>query len=710
MNESVPHMLGARSPCPRDSLDHGHLPAAPHAVLGTSGATRHIRFVITAAAARCVVATLGLCFGCPTPVTAAPFEAKAKSHLRIDFDMLSSQLTDDEREQMSNQTNASFDGRTADQLLMLIDAYEDTERDESNEHSIVAGPFSAFKLPGPQALPSLEKFNSEINQRPSTPSSTAVSEQPYQADVQYILEHPDGVQDIESSLLNFEGGAEVPDLMDMVAMVLPQLAPNNFDLPTFDQGPFFILQDSVGSDRPYVPPVENFMPRPQAPLTHNMNIPWPEDVGVLFRYYEANVITPSASFFKSRKSPWRVILLPGATQTYTGLAVWNHVSETRMAMFYSLLAISAFHLNKTRPNDVTQHWRKRGLEAQRLAKKHLQLALQGEIQGPPRGKYKDLLMTILAMAMASALDDAQNIRNFLLDAERLIRIRGIPKPKKSQKVLLLHHTYTHLRIMVESVCSMEYLESFNHASQPNLPSQNAYSLRNFQLAEERLNLGLDPSSPKDDDEGYNDIHLETQGNWQKTMYPFLYALPESLTTLLSQTLSLANAKPQLDRIALINPKTAAALAEHTFDLERNIWNWTLPSRTDSPLSPDISGSEYAPGINNGDMDREEIKCVALAFHQAICIYFYRRIYKVYPRILQTAVAQTLEYLGPCMRGGSEERDFGTSLTCEAMTPELQEKSLEYLSRFDQKGSFWAPWQAVRIVKEVWKRREEREQA
>ncbi|CAG9981804.1 unnamed protein product [Clonostachys byssicola] len=601
---------------------------------------------------------------------------------------------------MADQTNASFDGRTADQLLMLIDAYEDTERGASDEDSIVAGPFSAFKLPGPSPLRSPAESNVETDQEISTPSLNSTTEPPYEPDDQSILSDPNRIHDVEFGLLNFEGGAEVPDLMDMVAMVLPQLAPDHYNIPTTDEGSFLEFSDGVASGQNLVhcvPPLEDFMPKLPAPPALNTNMPWPEDVGILLRYYEANLITPSASFFRSRKSPWRVILLPGATQTYAGLAIWNHVSETKMAMFYSLLAISAFHLNKTKPDDVTQYWRKRGLEAQRVAKKHLQLALQNEIQGPPRAKYKDLLMTILAMAMASALEDAQNIRNYLIDAERLIRIRGIPKPKKSQKVLLLHHTYTHLRIMVESICSIECVQSLNHISQPHTFTQNIHFLRNFQLTEERLNLGLDPSSPKDDDEGYNDIHLETQGNWKKTMYPFLYAVPESLTTLLSQTLSLANAKPQLDRIALANPKTAAALAQHTFNLERNIWDWTLPSRS-----------------NEGDMDREEIKCVALAFHQAIYIYFYRRIHKVYPGILQTAVAQTLEYLGPCMRGGSEERDFSTSLSwscfiaaCEAITPELQDKSLEYLSRFDLKGSFWAPWQAVKTVKQIWKKRDHR---
>lgn len=44
------------------------------------------------------------------------------------------------------------------------------------------------------------------------------------------------------------------------------------------------------------------------------------------------------------------------------------------------------------------------------------------------------------------------------------------------------------------------------------------------------------------------------------------------------------------------------------------------------------------------MDGEEIKCTALAIHQATCIYFYQRSPKVYPVILQMTVAKTLEYL------------------------------------------------------------------
>ncbi|KAH7126428.1 fungal-specific transcription factor domain-containing protein [Dactylonectria estremocensis] len=450
-------------------------------------------------------------------------------------------------------------------------------------------------------------------------------------------------------------------------------------------------------------------PRPASPRVflqpHGNTLNLPEHAEPLLRYYKQHIDGATASMQAKRKSPWQLIFLPCALETFAELSLWNGTSHTRSTILYTLLAHSAFQLHATnKPGPFASHWRDVGERHQEKAQQHLRNALQMEMFGPKQAKYKELLMAILAMAMTSLFNGGHAFRIFLLDAERLIRLRGLVNANP-YKIRLLHHMYTHLRVIAESVSIAP--ESITNGSTEN--TETALSVRTFRLAEDSLNIGLDPDREKGLELGYRDIHLEIQGQWKETLYPVIYGVPESLMTLLSQTISVANEKNRLESLARCNPKLSVDLAHHVKTLETSIWSWSMVTESIGPPRP-----PHLPALESEElMDHPHARSMALAIHQALVIYFYRRVYDLNAMILQDMVKKTLDFLEPCLEQMIDDQDFAASLAwpafiaaCEAATPELQEQSLKCLTATDERGLFFTPKPAKQIVSSIWERRKQ----
>jgi hypothetical protein len=120
------------------------------------------------------------------------------------------------------------------------------------------------------------------------------------------------------------------------------------------------------------------------------------------------------------------------------------------------------------------------------------------------------------------------------------------------------HVYTYLRIVMESICFVTGRYS------REVPSG---SLGRFSVTEDTLEAGLDPTAEKTSEVGYNDIHLDVDGRWQETLYTKICGVPETLLTLLSQTVKLANGKQRLEAVAT-SSKRALMLCGAT----QNTWN------------------------------------------------------------------------------------------------------------------------------------------
>lgn len=294
-----------------------------------------------------------------------------------------------------------------------------------------------------------------------------------------------------------------------------------------------------------------------------------------------------------------------------------------------------------------------------------------------------------------------------MDAEQLIRLRGLPN-QKSFKIRILHHMYTHLRIMAESISvSPDIVANAINNTGDSLARSH---MRAFHIAVDSLNTGLDPAQEKITDVGYNDIHLEVQGRWQQTLYPVIYGIPETLMTLLSQTISLSNEKTRLESIARTDRRVSAALAEHVKTLEGSIWSWSLPPSRAGPEPP----QHLASSSDRGELiDHPKARYMAQAIHSALIIYFYRRVYNMSAMIVQDQVRKTLDSLERCTDQTINDPDFSTSLTwpafiaaCEAATPDLQERSLDYLKVVEGRGgTCFTPKPASLIVSVIRQRRQ-----
>lgn len=138
-------------------------------------------------------------------------------------------------------------------------------------------------------------------------------------------------------------------------------------------------------------------PLPSLEISEKTSVP-PEAADLL-RYFKENVISLSFPLKNCRKCPWQAVHLPAAMTAFAELSVNHTTSHTRLSLFYSLLAASCLHkYARDQSADGLEISANRFKEA---AKKHLELALNEEVLGARRAKYKEILMAVLSMVMLS---------------------------------------------------------------------------------------------------------------------------------------------------------------------------------------------------------------------------------------------------------------------------------------------------------------------
>ncbi|GKU22873.1 transcription factor [Fusarium langsethiae] len=611
---------------------------------------------------------------------------------------------------MSDELSQSLERRTAASLLADIDSAGEKMTVDNSRSVLIKGPFGVFQSIGDEeSIPPLDT----IEYSPDTNTDDTFTS---------MYPETDGlVEDIQRS--DWPDQLPMDDIDVFAASLDPSFEIDEDQVHDSSMTGFF-MDDHVGTEglalfspgflsQVMGPPEPEREPEPEENLDPEIitdMIPYPRETprnsgGIpegaehLLKHYRQSM-TGRSTMQAKRKSPWEIIFLPCALETFAELSLWNEASHTRSSIFYTLLAHSALQLHISQGS--VSKWKEVGLKNHERAQTHLRQALQHEMFGPKQASYKELLMAILAMAMTSLHSGPRAFRIFLLDAERLIRLRGLVN-QNPFKARLLHHMYTHLRIIAESMSLCTEALAENETCENQVQDLS----RTFRITEAGLNIGLDPAQEKTDDIGYNDIHLEVQGRWNHTLYPVIYGIPESLMTLLSQTVSLSNEKARLENAARCNPGISDALAKHTKTLESRIWAW--PSTLDS--AGPVEASSRTTTADYDLVTQPQVRSMTLAIHQALVIYFYRRVYDMNAMILQDLVRKTLDYLEPCLSELIDEQDFATSLAwpafvagCEAVTPELQERALMCLAVTDGKGVYFTPKPAKVIVPLIWEGR------
>ncbi|KAG8406389.1 hypothetical protein J3458_021224 [Metarhizium acridum] len=189
----------------------------------------------------------------------------------------------------------------------------------------------------------------------------------------------------------------------------------------------------------------------------------------------------------------------------------------------------------------------------------------------------------------------------------------------------------------------------------------------------------------------NDIHLETPNRAENPLYSSIYGIPESLMCLLSRIVACATEKNKLRKVASFDAPPSDLLQKHLQTLEHEMWSWKIPTELSQPEAHE------SPGLaSEGDVDIIEAK-LSGAMHQAVIIYFYRRVYDTDAMVLQQQARKCLDALQPCIDLKARDQDFTTSIAwaayvaaCGAVTTELRDRALAYLEAIDSQGVILTP--------------------
>ncbi|KAL3456660.1 fungal-specific transcription factor domain-containing protein [Aspergillus heterothallicus] len=441
------------------------------------------------------------------------------------------------------------------------------------------------------------------------------------------------------------------------------------------------------------------------------------DAPFLFKHFNEKVVPQMMIMPLGEKSPWRVLNLSIAMATYNDLTILGsqNISHARLANLYGLLACAASHLASTSgptATDSGQHWEQAAYQMFEQARDHMQKSLKNETREPKQAKYKDQLMAICCLIEYTVISGQhQYARSFMVNAEFILRLRGLLKHRISQKARLLHHVYTWLRLVGESTYVLHDYNpsnSFIEALDVNFQRQRSEVATRAEEPEPRLDdflrleahdadSDLNINEPKDKQTGLHDIHLQDSRSFSDTLYKQVYGIPETWLSLVSQTTRLANAMETF-RIAQRSGRNTSLAAWETLHrrsvrLENLICSCELsPARTD-PSNP------------HGHMLR--------ALNAALVIFFYRRIRRVHPAIMaahvDTATTALSEFTSSLPAGhltgpGAAWPAFIAG--CEALTAPRRDVIMLWLENAISTCGL-AGFRAARdIMAELWRRQDE----
>ncbi|KAJ5502304.1 transcriptional regulator family: Fungal Specific TF [Penicillium fimorum] len=449
------------------------------------------------------------------------------------------------------------------------------------------------------------------------------------------------------------------------------------------------------------------------------------DAPALLRHFQDIVIPHIMAIPCRQKSPWRILNVPAAVVTYgdSTFLRTERVSQAKLANLYGLLACSAIHL-VLNPSTIStkspEYWWKVANHAYLQAKDHMQTSLHSETKGLNKAKYKDQLMAVCILIQYTIMSgQQQHARCFMIDAERLLRLRGLSKTRISKKARLLHHVYTWLRIVGESTfvlheenlsppsfealgcrfksqCTSSSKEMGN--TEPN-PRLDDFLRLETQNSDSDLNI----DEPKDQTSGLHDIHLQDSRSYPETLYKQIYGIPETWLSLVSQTTRLANVLETF-RIAREAGQTA------------NLEAWETLQRRSTRLENMIcsfSLGRTRAGVLELHADSKPHGHMVEALNAALVIFFYKRIRQTHPAALQGHVDSVIAALQACSATLTPDAPTGPGTAwplfiagCEAMSTARREAITGMLDKASSVCGLAAFGTARNIITEVWRKQDE----
>lgn len=309
----------------------------------------------------------------------------------------------------------------------------------------------------------------------------------------------------------------------------------------------------------------------------------------------------------------------------------------------------------------------------------------------------------------------------MIDAERLLRLRGLSKKRISKKARLLHHVYTWLRIVGESTFALhDYTLSYpcleslgqlsrSHASRESSSNAAIQAEPNprlddfLRLESQNSDNDLNIDEPKDRSKGFHDIHLHDSRSFPETLYKQIYGIPETWLSLVSQTTRLANVMVTFyvarDAGKSLRLEVWETIQRRAFRLENMICSFNLGITRGAQTDLQATSKPHAFMLD--------------ALNGALLIFFYRRIRDAHSAVLQGHVDSVIVALEECSASMSENDPAVTGTAwpafiagCEAITSRRREAIMRWLDHASSVSGYASFDTARDILTKVWQRQDE----
>lgn len=297
--------------------------------------------------------------------------------------------------------------------------------------------------------------------------------------------------------------------------------------------------------------------------------------------------------------------------------------------------------------------------------------------------------------------------------ERLIRQRGLTKRVISRRARLLHNVYAWMRVISEStnVLHDEHLLSelaeiptvencFTELSADDLPlhsfqEASAKGMDNFlYLVEYKTQSLHDTEAYQKSAEGQLDLHLTSPLVERDGMCMQIYGVPETWLRLVSQTTRLANL---LDKL---NPGAPGADFEMYTRLQA--MSVTLESAV----------CAFQERIQLPTQDASPHMYMVRALSAALVVFFYRRVKRLRPLMLQESVTKVIDSLHGFDSALQRHNMLGPGTAwpafmagAEAMYQPQRQAITAWLDKANLRSGWKGYTTSRRILDELWKRRD-----
>lgn len=305
---------------------------------------------------------------------------------------------------------------------------------------------------------------------------------------------------------------------------------------------------------------------------------------------------------------------------------------------------------------------------------------------------------------------ANQARNFLLDAERMIQQRSVSESRQFRDFEMLCSMLLYTRVM----------EEITHIYPPRRRPSNTSGNRSWSACgatKETIHASYDARFPSlrtrifIETKDLNALQLTelrsvlndgTQAFQEHANSTFkdIFGLSESLMSLISRTthaISLIEAH--------LTDLTDAITKDAIGTLERDIFEWPLNNLNTTEMS-------NMPGKEN--TEDPSFESTSAAVHTALIIYFQREIRHAHPALIQHFVEKTLVHLLNYERQTEDRDNFATAgicwaafvIGCEATDVISRERIIQLLSRVAEKSGNGNFRTALQFVPVVWELRTE----